>query len=309
MIDKFDYSDLYKFLVSVGIVLIGLSLLLPWIYLKEPFDLMIEQQKLLLLTPEAQDIFKGRQDLLIKYYSFIPWVSLGLFVFGSISVTYGLKKWFNKQRSIDKKDELEDKITDRKIRKMSDEEKKEKIEREYQKSLVMGGSNISNLTRLQFTKQYLSIEKFFINKIEKLFSSKYEIKQNVRFENYDFDLLLTSKSEEIPDYIIEFEYLVNKTHLIQYNMDFTKQLTVTKEYKTKIKDNTISLLITVVSQKNLLALKMENMESTIHNNFFKIIMVGDDLSKLDVEFFISIFGGDKKDLAFYVHKPNNESNK
>lgn len=308
MIDKFDYSDLYKFLVSAGIVLIGLALLLPWIYLKEPFDIMIEQQKILLLTPQAQEIVNSRQNLLIYCYPLIPWVSGILLISGFVSVIYGLLKWFSKQADIDKKDKLEAKKTEIEFRKMSDEEIKEKIEREYQKSLIMERADGSSSTRLQFTKQYLSIEKFFIDKIKELFSSRYEIQQNVRFENYDFDLLLTSKSEEIPDYIIEFEYLVNKTHLIQYNMDFTKQLTVTKEYKTKIKDNTISLLITVVSQKNLLALKIENMESTIHNNFFKIIMVGDDLSKLDDEFFISIFEGDKKNLAFYVHKPNNESN-
>jgi hypothetical protein len=37
--DKFEFSDLYKFLVSAGIVLVGLAILLPWFYLKEPFDL------------------------------------------------------------------------------------------------------------------------------------------------------------------------------------------------------------------------------------------------------------------------------
>lgn len=36
---KFEFGDLYRFVVSLGVVLVSISILVPWLFLKEPFDL------------------------------------------------------------------------------------------------------------------------------------------------------------------------------------------------------------------------------------------------------------------------------
>ena len=43
---KFEYSDFYKFIASVGITLIALSVFVPWLFLKEPFDLLQRQDEI-----------------------------------------------------------------------------------------------------------------------------------------------------------------------------------------------------------------------------------------------------------------------
>lgn len=43
---KIDYGDINKFLVSIGLVLIALAVLTPYLYLKEDFGLYIEQSKI-----------------------------------------------------------------------------------------------------------------------------------------------------------------------------------------------------------------------------------------------------------------------
>lgn len=37
--ENLNYNDFNKFLVSLGVILIGLALLLPWIFLRESYTL------------------------------------------------------------------------------------------------------------------------------------------------------------------------------------------------------------------------------------------------------------------------------
>jgi hypothetical protein len=54
--EKIEYSDLNKFLVSVGIALMTISIFIIWLFFKEPFDLLIEQKTLDNLTETAKTI-------------------------------------------------------------------------------------------------------------------------------------------------------------------------------------------------------------------------------------------------------------
>lgn len=44
--EKIDYGDINKFLVSIGIVLIGLSVLTPFLYLKEDFGIYLSEEEI-----------------------------------------------------------------------------------------------------------------------------------------------------------------------------------------------------------------------------------------------------------------------
>ena len=51
---KIEYGDLYKFLVSVGVILIGFAVLIPYFYLKEDFGLCVPQSDMARFEPEVR---------------------------------------------------------------------------------------------------------------------------------------------------------------------------------------------------------------------------------------------------------------
>ena len=63
---QIEYGDFYKFIVSLGIALVLAAILVPWLFLREPFDLMIEASRLSGLTPTAQQIVLLRQAHLLR---------------------------------------------------------------------------------------------------------------------------------------------------------------------------------------------------------------------------------------------------
>src|ERR1700733_15089362 len=174
--DKFEFSDLYKFLVSAGIVLIGLSVVLPWLYLREPFDLLIEREKLATLTQTAQVLIQSRQNLVAIIYYVIPWVSVILFMIGTGSVIFGLFKWFKKQSILDSKELLDLRMLKKKLGKMTAGEIDEKSSREYEKiSEEEDQVEEAIPTKQIFLKDYEKIEAILIDKITLIYSSRYSI--------------------------------------------------------------------------------------------------------------------------------------
>lgn len=73
---KFEFGDLYKFIVSLGVVLITLSVMLPWLFLKEPFDLFRSEVEINELSDVAREIVIKRQHAVSFIVGFIPWFSL-----------------------------------------------------------------------------------------------------------------------------------------------------------------------------------------------------------------------------------------
>ena len=62
--NKLEFSDLNKFLTSVGLIFIGIAFLLPW-YINQNSDLIVlEQTKIDSSTKTAQKIIDNQQNYL-----------------------------------------------------------------------------------------------------------------------------------------------------------------------------------------------------------------------------------------------------
>jgi len=101
--EKIDYGDLNKFLVSVGIVLIVLSILAPYLYLKENFGLYIEAENFEKFQEPIKNLILYKQYQVIGIQKLIPWTALGLFIVGLTSLTVGLTRWFKRQSKLDER--------------------------------------------------------------------------------------------------------------------------------------------------------------------------------------------------------------
>jgi hypothetical protein len=215
--EKFDYSDLYKFLVSVGITLIALSILLPWLYLKEPFDLNVKQEELKLLTAQGQAIIKNRQQLVATYYTFIPKVAIGLAIAGLISIVYGIAKWFPKQKNLDKRDITSTLIAQKELEQMGSAEIKEKNEKEFKQAEILNATSSNQpIVKEEFLSSYLQIEQIFNSKITAFYQNQYTVLTNIRSGRDEYDLILTTDLKEQSDFVFEFKYF--KNHVTHYEL-------------------------------------------------------------------------------------------
>jgi|GEM_PF-2104916 len=285
--DKFEYSDLYKFLVSAGIVLIGLAVLLPWFYLKESFDLFVETKKILLLPKEAQIVINGRQSFISDLYTIIPYVSIALILFGVISIVYGLCKWFKKQSDIDVRDLLTTQKLKNEVKDMTSEEVAIKNQNEFTEAANVNSDPDQSTTTTttiaptkdEFISNYVQIEQFFINRLTSLYQNKYTIRANVNVlhseytRNAQFDLVLGSLSSEKPDVIFEFKYFpkgVLKSTVISLMKDLDhRSLTYTSRVKINIK----SILIIVLTDEKFNEARFVSLKNDIElKKLFKEII-------------------------------------
>src|SRR4051812_2637321 len=104
---KFEFGDLYKFVVSLGVVLISLSILAPWLFLKEPFDLFKTDAELKAVTAVARSVILSRQETVASILKFIPWFSMLGSACGITLICIGLKKWQGNQLLLDEQTKLE----------------------------------------------------------------------------------------------------------------------------------------------------------------------------------------------------------
>jgi hypothetical protein len=261
--DKFEYSDLYKFLVSAGIVLIGLAILAPWFYLKEPFDLLVEKQKISLLTEQAQNVITNRQNLISHSYSIVPWISVGLFVIGVISIVYGLYKWFIKQADIDKRERLTTQKLENEVKNMTPKQVAEKTEKEFKEATgkdVTSSTTTTTTTRGEFISKYLQIEQALTSKLISLFQRQYRVLPNQRIDRFEYDLILNSVLSQDNDIIFELKYFPNGFNYQVIRETLMRLQMRTNVYAEKVKTNVKPVILIVVPERIYSEKLLENVK-------------------------------------------------
>lgn len=80
--EKIDYGDINKFLVSVGIILIAISILGPFFYYKEDFGIYLSPEEISKFRTPIQDLIINKQTHITLIQNIIPYTALILFIFG-----------------------------------------------------------------------------------------------------------------------------------------------------------------------------------------------------------------------------------
>lgn len=221
MIDKVQYSDFNRFLVSTGYILVAVGLLLPYFYLRENFDLQIETDKLQKLTPIAKSIIEEKHKFSLWLIRLIPWLSIVSIITGLTFLIFGGNRWRKRQKIED------DKITEE-VNKLKTENKKavfeldkslnaEKVSTEEilklkEKELQGEQPTISNSEKKVSAQAYFAIEALIAEKFKNEFSDRYNVMSNYRINNLEFDIILsginfpTSGIDLRKDVIVEIKY-------------------------------------------------------------------------------------------------------
>ena len=162
---KFEFGDLYKFIVSLGVVLITLSILAPWMFLREPFDLFRPESEINALSDVAKAVVIKRQSAVSFIVSFIPWFSSIGSAVGMIFIFIGLKNWRKNQLHLDEQTRLDVEIKKQSLRDATKDEIEEKQISEYESLHVAesreGANKRGNSSRLTQSFHFFMFEPIF----------------------------------------------------------------------------------------------------------------------------------------------------
>ena len=254
--DKLQYDSFYKFLVSLGMLLITLPVL-AFLYVLNMDCKLISQSDYDNLSQISIKRIQNNANLLDFTTTIMPVASIVLIVTGLTLIIIGCSKWYSIQKELDeqiKSDTIAKKIN---ATQLSSSETVEKAANE-----ISAEQNTSTNVSSDRIVKYMQIEdkcyKYFFNK----FSHRYLLKQNLRIGRFEYDIIALSKRTK-NDLIFEVKYWTINTitdnrlkHLIS-NVNY-----MCENYKSVTNHNCESVIVIVTPKE-----KIEKVKSACLNYF------------------------------------------
>lgn len=204
--NKIEFVDLNRFIVSLGLALIAAGPALLWLFYREPLDLVHSVTELNSLTETARAIILERQARIQVLLRIIPWVSGSSVVAGIGLVAVGISRWIPFQRDYERMHSLQRQEQELKVRSMSPEEIVKKAADDVAvtaPSAVFSEGSSAGLN--QAVGEYLEKEQIFLDALADALADNYEVLPHQRVGLNKYDAILKARDSRGPDYVIEFK--------------------------------------------------------------------------------------------------------
>lgn len=242
---KFEFGDLYKFIVSLGVILISFSALVPWLFLKEPFDLFKSEAELKAVSEVARAAIINRQETVGFIVKSIPWVSSIGCLCGLIFIYLGLTKWYANQLLLDEQTKVEVELKKQSLRDATKDEIALAAARDLSEQVVRDlQSNEYALSA--FEASYAQTEGMVATHLSKVYASKYDVESNKMVGGIELDILLRGRQMLTKDFIIEVKSIRRGFNYGWLRESFLKNIYAKNIYAqvTSRMPNTLLLIIT-----------------------------------------------------------------
>ena len=209
--ERLKYDSLYKFIVSIGIVIIIIPFVFMYLILKNNDVILIKENEIQQLTNISQNIILTEQNykyIMLSNPIIICIIIVIMVSIGLIIVKKGMHEWKEKlQIYEDERIRLSLEKLRYDIKKMTDEEKKEKIIDNIE---LIEDKNIDHDTQEKVKEEkiskYENIQEKAYKVIRKQFKD-YKIFEEVKLEEQVYDCIaLNEYGEYNRDYIFEIKY-------------------------------------------------------------------------------------------------------
>lgn len=252
--DKLQYDSLYKFLVSLGIILISLPIA-ALVYLLNSEPILISQADFNSLSEYSQQVIGHRESMTSYFIDIFPWFCTIFICFGIFFLSYGIYKWTSVQKNLDKKLDAETTIQTLNLMEMSIKEVEEKVEAEVSEEtstkIVNPPSTVASDPHLSQVNRYKEIEDLCYSYFTTRYSKSYTFKQNIRMGKYHYDFIGVSQNDNI-DLLVEVKYWKFPTYISGRLQDVSCRLfNAGVNYET-IAHRNFRLLIVIVTTKEQL---------------------------------------------------------
>ena len=245
--DNLQYDSFYKFIVSVGIVLIVAPLFCLHYLVSGSYDILISQEEANNLSQLSSDFLNIKIQYIQTIFKYLPIVCFIFIVIGIIFVSWGGLKWLGIQKTLDEitKLDLEEKTLH--IQSMSAQEIAEKVIQEDIENHEAVNSDFqkeqSYSTSSYRIRKAFEVEEISYNYLKKKLKRKYNVRQNIKVGNYEYDIIATSKYNNI-DLLYEIKF-----------------------WNNPVAKATLVRLINQIEQRGI------SYENTAHRNFRFIILI------------------------------------
>lgn len=204
---KPDFSDFYRFVASLGTILIGLAITAPWLMLRESFDTRISASELAELTIEAQALIALRQHYAYVATKYIAGVSLGIGILGFALLLIGLYLWWKRKQSvIDQRDLLELEKLKAEVPSLTPEQIAQKAIKEATEERMEVPPSPDTRVQPKQLKYYFEVEGIVKDMLRKCFGNDYLL-TNRQITMYEYDAILLARDNRHSDLIIELKAL------------------------------------------------------------------------------------------------------
>jgi hypothetical protein len=211
---ELQYSAYYKFLVSLGLAIIVLAFTVPWLLLREPLSLEMKNSELSNLTPRGRRVVHQRQMFAETSGKIAPWASVALLVLGSGLIIYGLGRWNDRQKIVDRTEDTTLVKLEAEVRQLTTNEAEERVEDEAKetadahavaKNEAAGTAATREHPYLETVATLFALERLAIRKLEEAFKATHTVEDRIAIGNERLDARLVSKSSGT-DYLVEIKF-------------------------------------------------------------------------------------------------------
>lgn len=143
--NKIEFSDVNRFITSLGLIFIGLAFFLPWFLIQNNSILIIEQAEINKLTPIAKKTIESQQETIFTINTIFPYISIILIISGLIFLAFGIWKWNKRQTIIDKIQDEE--LKAKEIQNLSLQDKRELIAVEIADNEIVDNNEIDDVNQ------------------------------------------------------------------------------------------------------------------------------------------------------------------
>lgn len=209
--DKLQYDNLYKFLVSLGIVLIILPVA-ALVFLLNMEPILISQVEYDSLSEFSLQMIANRNEITSYFISVFPRFAVGLIVAGVGVLIIGIVKWAGLQKNLDKKSfaDTEAALQALNALTMSNAEVISKADEEVREAAVIESPTLpfppDENARSSAIDKYIKIENLCFNYFTRRYAKKYSFERNIRMGKYCYDFIGVSKLDNI-DLVFEIKYI------------------------------------------------------------------------------------------------------
>lgn len=203
--DKLQYDSFYKFLVSLGIVLIALPVV-ALVFITNNDSVLITQSEYDVLSALSQNSIQQREQIFNFVIRWLPLIAKIMIPAGTALILIGGIKWFQIQLQLDKQIKSETIIKEQTAKDMSASEIVERVADEVIENETASDTLQHNIPDPKSSMaKWLKIENACLEYFSNKYSRFFDYQQNIKVGKWSYDLLGVSKTAD-PDHLYEIKY-------------------------------------------------------------------------------------------------------
>ena len=265
---KLEFGDFYKFLVSIGIILIAISLILPWLLVQESYEPVLSDEEFNELQIQTQELLLKRNSIALWVLNHVVCLMTLFFCLGLFLFYLGSRFWYDRQKIRDENEDIDHFKKVENLGNASLLEKADEINEDISADTAFEKRG-EKYAYYNFRK-HLSIEKTIISQIKRKLSDTYTVFTDKRIDNKILDAVLVANSIQHIDIIIDFKQLTNISSTVIEKSIVNIQEERDK-YNFEIKHSVAGLLLLIVSfGSDLTDLELNNFINSCYYDYPEI---------------------------------------